>query len=88
MKEGWMKNDDDCWGVLLMDRKTNKQTDICDCRVAFATENNNMLLVLQNSAILSKVKYEVTMKEVEDIWWTVCCFDSSNTDLKLAKLTR
>ena len=27
-----------------------------------------MLLVLQNSAILSKVKYEVTMKEVEDIW--------------------
>ena len=68
--------------------QTNERTDICDCRVAFATENNNMLLVLQNSAILSKVKYEVTMKEVEDIWWTVCCFDSSNTDLKLAKLTR
>ena len=24
-----------------MDRQTNKQTDICDCRVAFATESMN-----------------------------------------------
>ena len=54
MKEGWMKNDEgwmkidegwmneecwmmisSCWGVLLYDPRT----DICDCRVAFATEN-------------------------------------------------
>ena len=33
--EGWMKMISSCWGVLLMDRRT----DICDCRVAFATEN-------------------------------------------------
>ena len=29
--EGWR-------GVLLTDRPTNRQTDICDCRIAFATE--------------------------------------------------
>ena len=28
-----------CWGVLQTDRWTDKQTDICECRVAFATEN-------------------------------------------------
>ena len=41
--EGWMKNDEGwmmmmisiCWRVL----QTNGQTDICDCGVAFATEN-------------------------------------------------
>ena len=49
--EGWMKNDERwrmndavwwfqavegfCWQT---DIRTNKQTDICDCRVAFATE--------------------------------------------------
>ena len=49
MKEGWMKNEEwwwmkdewwrmmtsSCWGVL----QTNRRTDICECRVAFATEN-------------------------------------------------
>ena len=29
-----------CWGVLTYDWQTDKQTDICDCRVAFATENH------------------------------------------------
>ena len=48
--EGWMKNDEwwmkndegwrmmisSCWGILwLIDRRM----DICECRVAFATEN-------------------------------------------------
>ena len=40
--EGWMKNDEgwrmmisSCWGVLITDRLM----DICECRVAFATEN-------------------------------------------------
>ena len=28
-----------CWGVLLTDCQTDKQKDICDCRVAFATES-------------------------------------------------
>ena len=48
MKEGWLKNDEgwmknelwgmmisSYWGVLVTDRIT----DICECRVAFATEN-------------------------------------------------
>ena len=48
--EGWMKNDEgwkmkdegwrimisSCWRVLLYDSRT----DICDCRVAFATEKD------------------------------------------------
>ena len=28
-----------CLGVLISDGQTDRQTDICDCRVAFATEN-------------------------------------------------
>ena len=50
--EGWwrMVKDDEgslissCFGVLVYDRWTdgqmNKRTDICECRVAFATENS------------------------------------------------
>ena len=54
MKEGWMKNDEcwsmmisSCWGVLWRwtDRQTNKQTDLCECRVAFATEKIGFRLV-------------------------------------------
>ena len=52
MNEGWWRMNDEwrmmmissCWGVLQTDRQTNgqtnKRTDIGDCRVAFATENN------------------------------------------------
>ena len=39
--EGWMMKDDDF--KLLMgfcDWLTDKRTDICECRVAFATENS------------------------------------------------
>ena len=46
MMDEWMKNDEgwimmisSCWGVLLTDGQTEKRTDICDCRVDFATEN-------------------------------------------------
>ena len=39
MKVVWWKMKDlSCWGVLLPDGRTNEQTDICECRVAFATE--------------------------------------------------
>ena len=47
MKEGWMKNDEGWWfqaveGFWFMtDRRTDERTDICDCRVAFATEKEN-----------------------------------------------
>ena len=50
--EVWRMNDEgwwfqaSCWGVLqtdgqkdkLTNKRTDEQTDICDCRVAFATE--------------------------------------------------
>ena len=47
MNEGWWKMNDEwrmmmissCWGVLQTDERTNGWTDIGDCRVAFATEN-------------------------------------------------
>ena len=44
MNEEWMKNDEGWWFqavegfCFLTDRLTNKQTDIGECRVAFATE--------------------------------------------------
>ena len=28
-----------CWGVLPTDELTDGRTDICDCRIAFVTEN-------------------------------------------------
>ena len=46
--EEWMMKDDESmidfkvfWGfaLRLTDERTNERTDICDCRVAFATEN-------------------------------------------------
>ena len=47
--EGWRLNDEG-WGFLAVEgfwfmtdertnKRTNGRTDICDCRVAFATEN-------------------------------------------------
>ena len=57
MKEGWMKNDkewmknDEGWMMKDDDFKLlrgfeNRRTDICDCRVAFATENSENTLWL------------------------------------------
>ena len=55
MKQGWMKNNDEWWrmndegwcfqaaeGFWL---QTDRQTEICDCRVAFATEKGITLLL-------------------------------------------
>ena len=43
--EGWRMMISSCWGVSVTDRQMNKQTnehtDICECRVAFATEKSN-----------------------------------------------
>ena len=55
MKQGWMKNDagwmkndegwrlnDEGWGFLAVEGfwfMTDERTEICECRVAFATEN-------------------------------------------------
>ena len=44
-EEWWRMNDEwwrimisSCWGVLIMNKQMNGRTDICECRVAFATE--------------------------------------------------
>ena len=37
-EEWWKMIISSCWGVLLTDGQTDGRTDICDCRVAFATE--------------------------------------------------
>jgi len=69
MKEGWMKNDegwmkkdggwmmeDDDLKLLrgFADGRTNEWTDICDCRVAFATENQPPFFVA-NVTILDAI---------------------------------
>ena len=45
--EGWMMKDDDFkllkgFALRQTDGQTDKWTDICDCRVAFATENTTI----------------------------------------------
>ena len=62
--EGWMKNDkvwmknDEIWMMKDDDFKllkgfalgqTNERTDICDCRVAFATEKVVKMSILDNA---------------------------------------
>ena len=42
-----MKNDDFKLLRGFGDGRTNGRTDICDCRVAFATEKWDLLLLLQ-----------------------------------------
>ena len=62
--EGWLKNDkgwkmnDEGWWFQVVegfcfktDRRTNERTDICDCRVAFATEIRLILFQLVYSFI-------------------------------------
>ena len=57
MKEGWMKNDegrmmnDEGWWFQAVegfcrqtDERTDERTDICECRVAFATEKVKSLV--------------------------------------------
>ena len=48
--EWWMMVISSCWGVLLTDRWTDgqkdKQTDVCDCRVAFVTEKDKIKCIL------------------------------------------
>ena len=46
MKVVWWKMKDlSCWGVLLPDGWTDRWTDICECRVAFATDKIGFRLV-------------------------------------------
>ena len=43
--EGWMMEDDDLKLLRgFADGRMDEQTDICDCRVAFATEKGIMYL--------------------------------------------
>ena len=49
-------------GVLIYDRWTNKRMDICNCRVAFATENFIMcvnVLFLSKTVKQTKLTYNV-----------------------------
>ena len=60
--EGWMMKDDDF--KLLRgfdDRQTNERTDICDCRVAFATEKSNTFLSYRVVVMLSTVEMNVEL---------------------------
>ena len=61
--EGWRKNDewwgmnDEGWWFQAVEgfcRRMDKQTDICDCRVTFATENSSLVQSLhENKSVLS-----------------------------------
>ena len=57
--DGWRMNDEGWWlqavegFCRLRDWQTNRQTDICECRVAFATENYNFLFLKGPMLILA-----------------------------------
>ena len=49
--EWWRMMISSCWGVLQTNEQTNRRTDICDCRVAFAIDKDkksNIWLSLLN----------------------------------------
>ena len=54
--EWWRMMISSCWGVLIYDGqtdgRTNKWMDICDCRVAFATENGAVNLEINNKVFI------------------------------------
>ena len=49
--EGWKLNDEGWWFIavegswFMTDKRTDERTDICDCRVAFATEKPNFIIL-------------------------------------------
>ena len=43
--EGWRMMISSCWGVSVTDWLTDKQMDICECRVAFATEKWSSIML-------------------------------------------
>ena len=70
MKEGWMKNDkawmkndegwkmnDEGWWFQAVEGfcfRTHERTDICDCRVAFATEKRIIFLDCSKMSLIDK----------------------------------
>ena len=65
-----------CWRVLLYDRRT----DICDCRVAFATENYSWLAVVLYKWFGSVCKNYLIQdcptcicNNIHIVWCLLCC---------------
>ena len=44
-----------CWGVLTYDGQTDRRTDICDCRVAFATERVRNVFINIRAPMIHKI---------------------------------
>ena len=63
-----MKDDDFKLLRGFADGRTDERTDICDCRVAFATEN-----ALTNSSLYYYSRFTIQM--VECYLWTVTWLD-------------
>ena len=40
---------------MQTDKQTDRWTDICDCRVAFATEKHNLIVFIEIMSILLKL---------------------------------
>ena len=49
-----MKDDDFKLLRGFADRQTDKRTDICDCRVAFATENHSVTKVITRACFIDE----------------------------------
>ena len=70
--EGWMKNDEG-WRLKdydfkllrgLADWQTDRQTDICDCRFAFATEKVRKVVMKVVAYVVMKVVVNVLVNVV------------------------
>ena len=77
--EWWRMMISSCWGVLqtdgqkdkLTNKQTDKQTDICDCRVAFATEKSpwkDLTFDIQSKDSICK---DLTYKDASEQSWLI-----------------
>ena len=84
MKEGWMKNDK--WWMKDDDFKllrgfADEWTDICDCRVAFATENRIILPVsLVLAAEYNLIKCVLDLVKLEEDLEVIYCTSRSSSN--------
>ena len=57
-----MKDDDFKLLRGFADERTDERTDICDCRVAFATENDFLLLLYLSRLRATRVWYAISFQ--------------------------
>ena len=87
MKEGWMKNDEGWWfqAVEGFCWRTDEWTDICDCRVASATEKKKKKKknIKKKKKKNKKKNIKKKIKNGKDVGMPEAGFDYADSNMKL-----